>query len=203
MGVLIACRKNSGAETSAQFMKKINLNRRSFLKNSGKASGFVALAGGMIQLNAFNAWAAKKSSLDSHVAKTMLLVSKDLFPGKKFSDELYMISVDSLDGKAATDESLKKSFVDGVAEIDSEAGGNYMKASYRDRVAILNKIQGNAFFSTLRWEMVSVFYNNKKVWDVAGYQGEAYEQGGYYLRGFQDADWPQPPEKASPKVWWE
>lgn len=184
-------------------MKKINMNRRSFLKNSGKASGFVALTGGMIQLNAFNAWAAKKSSLDSHVAKTMLLVSKDLFPGKKFSDDLYMISVDSLDGKAATDESLKKSFVDGVAEIDSAAGGNYMESSYRDRVAVLKKIQGNAFFNTLRWEMVSVFYNNKKVWDVAGYQGAAYDQGGYYLRGFQDADWPQPPEEASPKGWWE
>ena len=55
--------------------------------------------------------------------KQCYLVSKDLFPGKKFSDELYMISVDSLDGKAATDESLKKSFVDGVAEIDSAAGG--------------------------------------------------------------------------------
>ena len=154
-------------------MNNMKLNRRSFLKTAGRASGFVALSGGVIQLTSFNAWAAKKSSLDSHVAKTMLLVSKDLFPGKKFSDDLYMISVDSLDGKAATDESLKKSFVDGVAEIDSAAGGNYMEASYRDRVAILKKIQGNAFFNTMRWEMVSVFYNNKKVWDVAGYQGEA------------------------------
>ena len=42
----------------------------------------------------------------------------------------------------------------------------------------------------MRWEMVSVFYNNKKVWEVVGYQGTAYDQGGYYLRGFQDADWP-------------
>ena len=41
-------------------MKKINLNRRSFLKNSGKASGFVALSGGMIQLNAFNACLQRK-----------------------------------------------------------------------------------------------------------------------------------------------
>ena len=56
----------------------------------------------------------------------------------------------------------KSLFVDGVAEIDGAAGGNYMKASYRDRVAILNKIQGNAFFNTLRWEMVSVFTITKK-----------------------------------------
>ena len=184
-------------------MKKINLNRRSFLKNSGKATGFIALSGGMVQLNAFNAWAAKKSSLDSHVAKTMLLVSKDLFPGKKFSDELYMISVDSLDGKAAADESLNKSFIDGVADIDKKSGGKYLSLPYKKRVSILNKIQGTPFFNTLRWEMVSVFYNNKKVWDVAGYQGAAYDQGGYYLRGFQDADWPQPPKDASPKGWWE
>ncbi len=184
-------------------MNKIRLNRRSFLKKAGKTSGFVALAGGAVQLNAFNAWAAKKSSLDNHVAKTMLLISKDLFPAKKFSDQLYMISVDSLDGKASSDENLKKSFIEGVAEVDKEAGGSYMKASYKDRVAILNKIQGNGFFNTLRWEMVSVFYNNQKVWDIAGYQGEAYEQGGYYLRGFQDADWPQPSKEASPKGWWE
>ena len=184
-------------------MTNSKISRRSFLKKAGKTSSFVVLAGGAVQLTSFNAWAAKKSSLDSHVAKTMLLVSKDLFPGKKFSDELYMISVDSLDGKAATDESLKKSFVDGVAEIDKAAGGKYMKASYKKRVAILKKIQGNGFFNTLRWEMVSVFYNNKKVWDVVGYQGAAYDQGGYYLRGFQDANWPQPPKAASPKGWWE
>ena len=98
--------------------------------------------------------------------------------------------MDSIDGKAATDESLKKSFVDGVAEIDSEAGGKYMKASYKDRVAILKRSKETAFFNIMRWEMVSVFYNNKKVWDVVGYQGTAYDQGGYYLRGFQDADWP-------------
>ena len=30
----------------------------------------------------------------------MLLVGKDMFPGKKFSDGLYMIAVDSLDAKA-------------------------------------------------------------------------------------------------------
>ena len=75
-----------------------------------------------------------------------------------------------------------------------------MEASYKNRVSILKKIQGNSFFNTLRWEMVSVFYNNKRVWDVAGYQGAAYDQGGYYLRGFQDADWPQPPKMLAQKA---
>ena len=72
-------------------MNNFSLNRRAFLKSAGKASGFVVLAGGVVQLTSFNAWAAKKTSLDSHSAKTMLLVVKDMFPAKRFSDDLYMI----------------------------------------------------------------------------------------------------------------
>lgn len=184
-------------------MNNINMNRRSFLKKAGKASGFVVLAGGAVQLTSFNAWAAKKSSIDSHVAKTMLLVGKDLFPMKRFSDDLYMIAVDSLDGKAAKDESLKKSLTDGVSEFDKAAGGKYIKASYKKRLNIIKSMEGKGLFNHIKGEMVNVFYNDKRVWEVAGYEGPAYDKGGYYLRGFQDADWPQPSEEASPKGWWE
>ena len=184
-------------------MTYININRRSFLKNAGKTSGFVVLAGGVVQLSSFNAWAAKKSALDNHVAKTILLVGKDMFPSKRFSDELYMIAVDSLDSKAAKDESLKTSLAEGVAEFDKAAGGKYMKASGKKRLNVIRSMEGKNLFNSVKGEMVNVFFNNKRVWEAAGYEGPAYEQGGYYLRGFQDADWPQPPEDVSPKGWWE
>ena len=184
-------------------MNNVNMNRRSFLKKTGKASGFVVLAGGAVQLTSFNAWAAKKSSISSHSAKTMLLISKDLFPMKRFSDDLYMIAVDSLDGKASGDESLNKTLTDGVAEFDSAAGGKYIKASHKTRMKVLKSMEGKGFFNSMRGEMVNVFFNNPKVWKVAGWEGAAYDKGGYYLRGFQDADWPQPSKKASPKGWWE
>ena len=178
------------------------MNRRAFLKKAGKTSGFVVLAGGVVQLTAFNAWAAKKS-VDSHVAKTMLLISKDLFPMKRFSDDLYMIAVDSLDGKATSDQSLSKTLTDGVAEFDKAAGGKYIKASNKKRANVLKSMEGKNLFNTMRGEMVNVFFNNPRVWEVAGWEGAAYDKGGYYLRGFQDADWPQPSEDASPKGWWE
>ena len=184
-------------------MNNSNLSRRSFLKKAGKTSGFVVLAGGAIQLGSFNAWAAKKSAIDDHIAKTMLLVGKDMFPGKRFSDDLYMIAVDSLDSKAAKDESVKTALAEGVAAFDKAAGGKYIKASGKKRMNVLKSMEGQGFFNTMRGEMVNVFFNNKRVWDVAGWEGEAYNKGGYYLRGFQDADWPQPPEDASPKGWWE
>ncbi len=42
-------------------MNNINMNRRSFLKKAGKASGFVVLAGGAVQLTSFNAWPQRKA----------------------------------------------------------------------------------------------------------------------------------------------
>ena len=181
----------------------VNISRRSFLQKAGKTSGFVVLAGGAVQLSSFNAWAAKKSAIDNHVAKTMLLVGKDMFPGKRFTDDLYMIAIDSLDGKALKDESVKSALVKGVAEFDKAAGGKYTEASIKKRMNVLKSMEGNNFFNTMRGEMVNVFFNNKRVWDVAGWEGAAYDKCGYYLRGFQDADWPQPSEEASPKGWWE
>ena len=47
-------------------MTNVYINRRSFLKNAGKTSGFVVLAGGVVQLSSFNAWAAKKSAINNH-----------------------------------------------------------------------------------------------------------------------------------------
>ncbi len=39
------------------------------------------------------------------------------------------------------------------------------------------------------------------MWKVFGYEGEAFSQGGYLHRGFNDLNWlPEPPEEASPKV---
>jgi len=68
---------------------------------------------------------------------------------------------------------------------------------------VLKSMEGEGFFNTMRGEMVNVFFNNPRVWAVAGWEGASYDKGGYYLRGFQDADWPQPSEDASPKGWWE
>lgn len=180
-----------------------NISRRCFLKKAGKTSGFVAMAGGAVQLTSFNAWAAKKSAIDNHVAKTILLVGKDMFPSERFTDDLYMIAVDSIDAKATKDVSLKSSLAEGVASFDKAAGGKYIEASGKKRMSVIKSSEGKGLFNTVKGEMVNVFFNDKRVWKVAGYEGAAYDKGGYYLRGFQDADWPQPPEDASPKGWWE
>ena len=57
------------------------------------------------------------------------------------------------------------------------------------------------FFQTIRFKTIAVFYNNPLVWEAFGYEGEAFEYGGYIERGFNDLGWlPDPPEDASPPV---
>ena len=124
--------------------------------HSEEGPGFVVLAGGAVQLSSFNAWAAKKSAIDNHVAKTLLLVGKDMFPGKRFSDDLYMIAVDSLDSKASKDESLKISLTDGVAEFDKVAGGKYIKASSKKRMNVLKSMEGKGLFNSVNFCLSNV-----------------------------------------------
>ena len=58
-----------------------------------------------------------------------------------------------------------------------------------------------AFFQTIRFKTIAVLYNNPLVWQAFGYEGEAFEYGGYIERGFDDLGWlPDPPDDASPPV---
>ncbi len=183
-------------------MKEHLITRRNLLKAT-RNTGFVVLAAGIVDISLFKAWAADKKMLDEHTAKTLLLISRDIFPSKNISDDYYMIAIDSLDAKAASDESVKKSLVEGVESFDKAISGKYIKSSSRARKKLLKRMETDNLFGTIKGEMVNVFYNDKRVWDKVGYEGASYEKGGYYLRGFQDADWPIPSSEASPKGWWE
>ena len=183
-------------------MKKQLVTRRHILKATRNTS-FIVMAGGIVNMSLFSAWAAEKKALDENTAKTLLLLSRDMFPSKKFSDDFYMIAIDSLDAKALGDSSIKKSLIEGVKDFDKAVSGKYIETSSKKRKKILKSMETNNLFGTVKGEMVNVFYNDKRVWDKVGYEGASYEEGGYYLRGFQDADWPMPSSEASPKGWWE
>ena len=65
----------------------------------------------------------------------------------------------------------------------------------------LETIATSDFFQAIRGKTIAVLYNNPLVWEAFGYEGEAFEYGGYIERGFDDLGWlPDPPEDASPPV---
>ena len=58
-----------------------------------------------------------------------------------------------------------------------------------DRARGVVEIEDVPFFQLIRSVAVVSLYNDHEVWDLLGYEGESFSQGGYLDRGFDDLDW--------------
>jgi hypothetical protein len=69
------------------------------------------------------------------------------------------------------------------------------------QAAVLEAVEDTPFFQALRGKTIAVLYNDPRVWQAFGYEGESFFEGGYIERGFSDLGWlPDPPAEASPPV---
>jgi hypothetical protein len=53
----------------------------------------------------------------------------------------------------------------------------------------MRDIEKSPFFQKVRSGLVTGLYNQKEIWPLFGYEGEAYSKGGYIQRGFDDIEW--------------
>ncbi len=184
-------------------MKNEHLNRREFLCNSGKSlAGIVVASSGAVTLIfPSTGWSAQLAMLNEHESKTLLNMTRQLFPHDKVEDKFYAVVVKALDSDAAASADTANKLKAGIANLDNLAQGNWNELSADKRGAILEKIDSTAFFQQVRSKCVTGIYNNKDLWDHFGYEGSSAEHGGYINRGFDDLDWlPNPPEADSPKA---
>lgn len=77
----------------------------------------------------------------------------------------------------------------GLESLDARAGGSFADLDQDAAEAILREIEAAEFFAFIRGVAVVTLYNDHEVWDLLGYEGESYSQGGYLHRGFDDLDW--------------
>lgn len=183
-------------------MKKKGMNRRQFLHSSGlAAAGVAAVSSGAVLMAPDGAWALQLSALDEHTAKSLLKMTRQLYPHDALGDMYYAKVVEDLDGGAKTDKDLRSLLIDGVAGLDTAMGVAFIDLSEGNQLAVLKAIESTPFFQKVRGQTVVSLYNNPLVWRHFGYEGPSYEFGGYLHRGFDDLAWlPQPPEDASPKA---
>ncbi len=96
--------------------------------------------------------------------------------------------VKALDG-SDQDAATLKMLGDGIGKLDSAAGGSFVNANEDARLAAAKAIEGTPFFETVRGTTVGNLYNNPIAFAHFGYQGSAWEHGGYKHRGFDDLTW--------------
>ncbi len=182
-------------------MPKYILDRRRFLKRSGQALLAVTAAGRVIFYDPDRSWAIALDVLDERGARTLLAMTRTLYPHPALGDEYYAVVVEALDGEAKESAEVRKLLADGVERLDAARGIPFVDLSPTTRTLVLEELEaeGDAFFQKVRGSVIFHFYNNKLVWRHFGYEGSSYEFGGYLKRGFQDLGWlPDPPPDVSP-----
>ncbi len=180
-------------------MPKYVLDRRRFLRRSGRAVLAVSAAGKVMFFDPDRSWAIALDSFDESTARTLLAMTRTLYPHPSLGDEYYAVVVEALDVEAGKDAAVAQLIADGVVRLDSALGVPFAALSEGSRTEVLEGMEDDPFFQKVRGAVVFHFYNNKLVWRHFGYEGSSFEYGGYIRRGFQDLGWlPDPPPEVSP-----
>ena len=176
--------------------KREKISRRGFMKGSGAATvGLLGLSAGAGMVTGPNgAWALEVKHLTPETMASLIQVARDIYPHDRLGDKYYAAAVATYDAQAGKDPGVKDMVEGGIATLDALAmarhGVGYASVGWEDdRVALLEQIEGGAFFQTVRGGLVVSIYNNPEVWPLFGYEGPSAEQGGYISRGFNDIDW--------------
>ena len=147
-------------------------------------------------------WALELSKLDTATGHTLLKATRHIFPHAKLDDAVYALVVKELDKGAAGDDALASMLTEGAAELNKNAGGDWLATNEANQFAIIEEMTGSEFFEKIRSTAVVALYNNDMAWAHFGYEGDAWSHGGYLTRGFDDLNWlPDPPVEASPPAY--
>lgn len=182
-------------------MNELSVNRRRFLQGSGGLLlGTLLFSSGPIALLApSHTWALETHSLSSDQAAKLLTVVRRIYPHDNMEDAVYALVVKALDERAASDPSIRPMIEQGLAALDTQAGGVWAKQDESRQVAALQAIAQTPFFNLVRSVSVTALYSNELAYAHFGYEGASFPKGGYLMRGFNDLDWLQAaPAEASP-----
>ncbi|MHA7680231.1 gluconate 2-dehydrogenase subunit 3 family protein [Cupriavidus sp. PET2-C1] len=184
-----------GAGTTMRILRKQPaVSRRGFLRGGGLAAIGVAVVPAALAQPPREAMTASMRALGPATARTLVAMSRDIFPHDKLSDRYYVDAIVPLEKSAAGNKATRTLLQQGAAALDAAARERFGRpygeiAKESDRVALLQAIEATPFFEKVRGELVTGLYNNKAVWPLLGYEGSSWEKGGYLHRGFDDIDW--------------
>ena len=184
-------------------MNPSGISRRQFLESSGQAAGVVVIAasGVTMLVDPKGAWAMTLEAIPADEAQTLLQALRVIYPHQALGDQYYAQVVAALDQDAKADPAVAALLKDGVAGLDAAGPVPFLELSPGSQRQALDAIATGDFFQAIRGKTIVALYNNPLVWEAFGYEGEAFEYGGYVERGFDDLGWlPDPPEDASPPV---
>lgn len=136
---------------------------------------------------------AGATGFESRDRRHIIAVARQLYPHDNLDDDVYVECMKAVDNAADADSALEEMLQNGLAILNSEAGGDWLNATNEEQIAALKKHEDSNFFLALQNTVRTALYGHPAVWTLIGYEGSSVEFGGYLERGFDDIDWlPEP-----------
>ena len=183
------------------------LTRREFLAGSAVLTGTLAVGSPLALLAPSRSWAAELQVFDEGEARKLLRLTQVIFPHEGMPDAINALAVKDLDTAAggndgmSADSPLAQAIREGLVRLDEEIGGDWMAADADAQLAAVEAITDTELFQTVRGRCITSLYDNDLAYAHFGYEGEAFDKGGYLYRGFDNLAWlPDPPAEASPPL---
>lgn len=107
------------------------------------------------------------------------------YPHPTFPDGPYRRTARAIQDADGADVVL----VPGLDALEADNGGDFTALSDEDATAAIEKIAAEPFFRLVHSTTVVALYDDHEVWELLGYEGSAFDKGGYLHRGFDDLDW--------------
>lgn len=115
------------------------------------------------------------------------------YPHPTFPDGPYERTADIVIERAEGDRWTTLALTEGLAGLDARAAtagaDGFAGTTDEQADALLREIAAVDFFAFVRGIAVVALYDDHEVWELLGYEGPSFDQGGYLHRGFDDLDW--------------
>lgn len=125
--------------------------------------------------------------------QTLVRVLRVAFPHEKFPDGPYERTADKILVEADAETWFRVALIQGLQSLDQLSDQSFCSLDDDSALRVLRRVEGTEFFGFVRRTAALGLYDDEEVWEILGYQGPSFDQGGYVNRGFNDLDWlPEP-----------
>jgi len=139
----------------------------------------------VLWLKSSAAWA--ESEDDS--GATLTRMARLLFPHDGIEDSVYAAVMSAVLTATADDPTMTSVLESAEVALDLKRGKPWISLDDAEQIAVMQELEGEAFFATILGAVRAHFYYNPAIWKYLGYPGSSREYGGYINRGFNDIDW--------------
>jgi hypothetical protein len=118
------------------------------------------------------------------LAKVLFLLA----PNTRFSSSHYQRQVGILQQRMARDAGLNANLSKGIEQLNAFDAVPFLQLSEAAQRDAVREQTGTPFWGFISNPAIGI-YNNPDVWPLIGYEGPAFEKGGYLFRGVNDIAW--------------